>query len=143
MTALTKDRNTYHRVGDFRSGPMKADETTFAGGILLRLSDGYLAKGQVIAGAVGVGIAERAVLTAGDTDGAVSVEFRPGSHLMQNSAGGDAVTLANIGAVCYAVDDQTVALTDASGTRSVAGFVEDIEGSRVWVRFDETLARIV
>ena len=40
------------------------------------------------------------------------------------------------------VDDQTVAKTDGTGTRSRAGIVDGIEASGgVWVRCDEALAR--
>jgi hypothetical protein len=34
------------------------------------------------------------------------------------------------------VDDQTVAKTDGTGARSVAGKVFDVDSGGVWVRFD-------
>jgi len=40
-----------------------------------------------------------------------------------NSGGGDTISAANIGATCYIVDDQTVALTSNSGARCAAGIV--------------------
>jgi hypothetical protein len=50
-----------------------------------------------------------------------------------NSAGGDAISANHIGLPCYAVDDQTVALTSAGGTRPVAGEIADFSDSQVWV----------
>ena len=52
-----------------------------------------------------------------------------------NSAAADAITLADIGADCYIVDDQTVAKTSATNTRSVAGKVFDVDAEGVWVDF--------
>ena len=56
-----------------------------------------------------------------------------------NSAAADAIAIGDIGAVCFAVDDQTVAKTNGSSTRSPAGIVEDVDATGVWVRFDEAL----
>ena len=58
-----------------------------------------------------------------------------------NSAAGDLIATADIGTVCYIVDDQTVAKTSATATRSPAGIVEDVDANGVWVRFDEALTR--
>jgi hypothetical protein len=55
---------------------------------------------------------------------------------MANSAGADAITSANIGAYCYVVDDQTVALTSAGGTRPIAGKIKSVDTTfGVWVEF--------
>ena len=74
--------------------------------------------------------------------GAASVEYRIGLFLFANSSAGDLITIADIGKACFIVDDQTVAKTDGTGTRSRAGIVDGIEASGgVWVRCDEALAR--
>ncbi len=39
------------------------------------------------------------------------------------------------------MDDQTVAKTDGTATRSRAGIVDAAEATGVWVRCDEALAR--
>jgi len=39
------------------------------------------------------------------------------------------------------VDDQTVAKTDGTATRSPAGFVDMVDDLGVWVRFDEAMTR--
>ncbi|MCY1460857.1 hypothetical protein D9M71_784510 [compost metagenome] len=50
-----------------------------------------------------------------------------------NSAAGDEITRADIGATAYIVDDQTVAKTDGTSTRSVAGTIRDVDSDGVWV----------
>lgn len=62
----------------------------------------------------------------------VQVEF--GVFGWTNSgAGVDAIAAANVGQVCYVVDDQTVALTSAGGTRPVAGIITEFRDSQVFV----------
>ncbi|CUH67985.1 hypothetical protein TG4357_03322 [Thalassovita gelatinovora] len=58
---------------------------------------------------------------------------------MPNSAAADEITIADIGNKAYAVDDQTVAKTDGTATRSPAGIIDDVDANGVWVRFDEAL----
>ena len=56
-------------------------------------------------------------------------------HCFGNSTSTDAITLADVGSDCYIVDDQTVAKTNGSGTRSRAGRVFDVDSEGVWVDF--------
>ncbi len=67
----------------------------------------------------------------------------PGRHRFANSAAGDLITKADIGAACYIVDDQTVARTNGTNTRSPAGVVDAWTPRASGVRFDESLARAV
>ena len=67
----------------------------------------------------------------------VDVDF--GVFYWANSGGSDAISAADFGKACYIVDNQTVALTDASGTRSVAGIVYEVRADgQVGVRMDPT-----
>jgi len=70
-----------------------------------------------------------------------NIEFREGVFRYANSAAADLIATADIGAVCYIVDDQTVAKTNGTNTRSPAGAVVDVDAIGVWVRFDEVLTR--
>lgn len=55
-----------------------------------------------------------------------------------NSAGGDAITAADLGKICYAVDGNTVSKTDQTGTLSPAGYVHYVfANGGVVVKFDE------
>jgi hypothetical protein len=51
----------------------------------------------------------------------------------ENSANADLITQAEVGTDCYIVDDQTVAKTSATNTRSKAGRVVSVDDAGVWV----------
>lgn len=140
MSALTAERNTRRRLGEARGEPLAATTKVFAGGIVMRNSAGYVTKGATATGAFGIGIAEETVDNTGAA-GAALVKCLPGVFAFANSAAGDLITQAEIGKLCYIVDDQTVAKTNGGATRSPAGIVDGIEGGQVWVRFDEALTR--
>lgn len=63
-------------------------------------------------------------------DGELSVHIQYGTYGWDNSAGADEITIKEIGQLCYAVDNQTVAKT---GT-VIAGVVVDVRDDqvRVW-----------
>lgn len=141
MVALTSDRNTPERVGDLRAGLVAANVRIFAGALVMRTADGHLAPGATATGAVGAGRADIAADNTGGAAGAVSVDWRKGIFRFNNSAAADLITLADIGKPCFIVDDNTVARTNGSATRSPAGVVEDVDAIGVWVRLDEALTR--
>ena len=64
--------------------------------------------------------------------------MKRGNFCLANSAGADEITAADIGKVCYIVDNQTVAKTDGTATRSPAGIVDDVDDAGVWVNIDPT-----
>jgi hypothetical protein len=139
MTALTADRSTPSRAGISRSGAVAASTTIYAGAMLMRDASGYIVEGQTATGLVGVGRAEKAVDNSAGSAGDKTAEFRPGTFYWAHSAGADEITIADIGQKAYAVDDQTVAKTDGTSTRSPAGIVDDVDANGVWVRMDEAL----
>jgi hypothetical protein len=105
----------------------------------MRNATGYLTKGQTALNLVGVGRAEQNVL-GGTNPGDVTLNVREGIFMFANSASADQITIADIGKVAYCVDDQTVAKTNGTNTRSPAGIVHAIDTTgAVWVRFDEAL----
>jgi len=140
MVALTTERNTRLRIGDHRVEQMAATVKIWSGSLVMRNAAGFLTKGATATGCVGVGRAEKTVDNTGAA-GAASVEYRLGVFLFANSAAGDLITIADIGKVCFIVDDQTVAKTDATATRSRAGIVDAVDATGVWVRMDEALTR--
>jgi len=129
MTALAADRRSPRLSGDLRKQALAASVKVFNGGILMRNASGYLTKGQTALGLVGVGVANEQVDNSAGAAGDKKVEYREGIYPFANSSSADAITIADIGKVCFAVDDQTVAKTDGrtSGlpTRSAAGIVVD------------------
>lgn len=141
MAPLTSDRNTIAREGDTRSGLVAADVRIFAGALIMRTATGHLAPGATVATAIGAGRADIGADNTGGSAGDIAVDWRRGTFRFENSAGGDTITAADIGHLCYIVDDCTVARTDDSAARSPAGVVEDVTGADVWVRMDEALTR--
>lgn len=139
MVALTADRNTPELTPGERVGLLGASQTIFAGSILMRNASGHLIKGATATGSRGVGRAEDA--GSSTTAGVTSQRYRPGTFRFNNSSAGDLIAVADIGAACYIVDDQTVAKTDGTGTRSIAGVIDGVDAQGVWVRMDEHLAR--
>lgn len=138
MTALTADRNTPRLEGDIRQGPVAAAVKIFAGALVMRDASGNITKGQTALGLVGAGMALEQIDNSAGSAGDKSIRFRPGVFRFANSSSGDAITAADIGKLCYVVDDQTVAKTSGNNTRSVAGIVRYVEATGVNVSVDET-----
>jgi hypothetical protein len=139
MVALTEHRSTLQMEDGNRVGLLGASQAIFAGALLMRNASGHLIKGATATGSFGVGRAE--VAGASTTAGVTAQPYREGVFRFANSAAGDLIVTADIGAVCYIVDDQTVAKTNGTATRSPAGSVVDVDAMGVWVRFDEALTR--
>lgn len=142
MAALTAGRLTPRREGDIIEQAVAASTTILAGAMVMRAANGYLLEGQTDTGLVGVGVAEKDADNGSGSAGDITARVRPGVYRMGNSTSSDAITIAEIGDVCFAVDDQTVAKTDGSSARSPAGIIADVDSNGVWVRFDEALTKV-
>lgn len=133
MTALAADRLTARRTGDRYSYPVAASVTCYAGAIAVLDASGNVKPAVTATGLIPVGVFVASV-TNGATAGAVNAEVEPGIYRFANSTSTDAIAAAEIGDDCYLVDDQTVAKTSGSSTRSVAGKVMNVDTAGVWVR---------
>lgn len=133
MAALTKDRNTLRRDGVLHSDPVAASTRIYAGSLVCLNASGYAVPGSTSATLSARGVAQEQVDNSSGLAGDKRVETRRGVFKFANSASGDAITIANIGANCYIVDDQTVALTHATTTRSLAGVIRGVDSDGVWV----------
>ncbi|SNS86821.1 hypothetical protein SAMN05421763_103279 [[Luteovulum] sphaeroides subsp. megalophilum] len=142
MTALAADRNTPAALGDLRRGDAAASVLIYAGALVMRDASGNITKGATATGAIGVGRAEERVDNTGGAAAAKTVPYRAGIFRFANSGSTDAITKADIGKACWIVDDQTVARTSGTNTRSRAGIVEMVDDQGVHVRFDEALTRV-
>ncbi len=134
MSALTKDRATPRIEGDVWEYPVLAATKIFAGALAVLDSSGWAKPGVTATGLVAVGRAEAYADNSAGADGAINVRVRPGVFRFANSSAGDQITAAEIGDDCYIVDDQTVAKTDGTGTRSKAGKVVQVDSLGVWVK---------
>lgn len=133
MAALSTDRNTPARSGADYSHPVKADTVVYAGSLVV-LDAGYAAPGKTATGLVAAGRADEHADNSGGANGDVAVKVRKGVFRFENSADTDEIARSDIGSDCYIVDDQTVAKTDATSTRSKAGVIDDVDDAGVWVR---------
>ncbi|WP_416053124.1 hypothetical protein [Cupriavidus basilensis] len=136
MTALTADRNTTFRAGIDFEFPVAANTKIFAGSIVaIDTATGTATKGATATTLKSVGIAQAIADNTGGAAGDIRVRVRRGLWHVANSAATDQITLADVGADCYLVDDQTVAKTSGTNTRSLAGKIRDVDATGVWVEF--------
>lgn len=136
MTALTAARNTLERAGDVVGYPVKASVKPIQGGIAV-LNAGYAAPATTATGLIAIGRFEETVDNTSGADGALSVQVKRGTFRFANSSAGDAIAQADVGADCYIVDDQTVAKTSGTNTRSVAGKIIAVDSVGVWVKIGQ------
>lgn len=134
MTALTADRTTPERAGEEYSFGVAAAKKLYAGALVALNASGYATLGATATGLIGVGRAEEMVDNSAGSDGDLTVRVRAGIFRFGNSSAGDLIAIADIGKTAWIVDDQTVAKTSASSTRSPAGTIVDVDSQGVWVR---------
>lgn len=133
MAALTTARNTSERTGDVFGVPVKAAVKPIQGGIAV-LNAGYAAPGTVATTLIALGRFEETVDNSAGANGDLSVRIKRGIFKFGNSAAGDLIAQADVGADCYIVDDQTVAKTNGTSTRSRAGKIVAVDSDGVWVQ---------
>ncbi len=134
MAALAADRNTPRRDGSGMQVGVATSTKIYAGSIACRNASGYAVPGSTSTTLKALGVAVEQVNNTG-ADGALKVQISKGTFRFGNSASADLITIADIGNDCYIVDDQTVAKTNGSSSRSVAGKVFGVDSDGVWVTF--------
>lgn len=137
MTALAQERSSVPRYGaggypNQFYAPQKTNTKVWMGALVV-LNAGYAAPGTTGLNLIALGVAKQTYDNLGGLDGAKDVVVDAGVFPFANSSAGDLITQADAGKDCYIVDDQTVAKTDGTGTRSRAGKIVRIDASGVWV----------
>jgi hypothetical protein len=112
--------------------PLKANTKVYAGSLVV-IDAGYAAPGRIATGLIAIGRAEKTVDNTGGSAGALTVDVRRGTYKWNNSSAGDAIAQADVGNSCYVIDDQTVAKTSNTSTRSVAGRILAVDATGVFV----------
>jgi hypothetical protein len=163
MTALAGPRSSsFPSGGDptFKTGyiGLAANAKVYQGAIVVYdPATGYGRNGYAALGLIALGRAEQPPFGAvpaltppgtgagvydntGGANGGVVCSYRQGVFSFANSAAADLIAVTNIGADCYIVDDQTVALTDNQGTRSRAGKIVNVDSQGVWVQMGLSFA---
>ena len=132
MTALSAARNTPRRDGRTLDFARAASVTCFPGAIGCLNASGLATPGATATTLRAVG---RVLRQYTDDAGTVRVEMERGVFKFGNSTAGDAITNADYGSNVFIVDDDTVARTNGSSTRSVAGICRGVDADGVWVEF--------
>lgn len=136
MAALTAARDT-RQLSDLVLPklwrvPVAAGVKLFPGAIAV-IRAGYARPATVATGDIVAGRVRFLADNTGGVDGAILAELERGCFGLKNSTSTDEITQVEVGTTCYLVDDQTVAKTSGSSTRSVAGKVFQLEDGLVWV----------
>lgn len=131
--ALSADRNTPVKDGVLIPVPVAASTSIKAGALVCANATGFAVNGAVATTLTYLGRAEEAVDNSAGADGAKTILVRRKAAFKWENHGTDTITQALLGKTCYVVDDQTVAATAATSTRSAAGKVIGVESDGVWV----------
>jgi hypothetical protein len=127
---LSAGRNTPSREMTRINRVVKSGTTVYAGGMATLLTaDGT----AVPAGTASAGNAVGAFADTVTGDGTLTVDIQFGCFRFDNSTSTDEIKAADIGGIAYIVDDATVAKTDNSGARKIAGAIVDVDDVGVWV----------
>lgn len=131
---LTADRNTLAKEGNFINAPVAAAKKIYEGALVALDASGNATPGLVATTLKSAGRAEENIDNSTGAAGDKRVLIRKGVFKFGNYAA-DLITRADIGNPCYIVDDEQVARTNGTSTRSVAGTIFDVDTDGVWVRF--------
>lgn len=127
MTTATEDIDTTRRTGNVRNLPVLAATKIFAGTIVEMDSTGFVVPATKATGKVYIGVCRTQADNSLGLDGAILAEIVRGDFGFNNSAAADEINRDDIGLDCFLEDDNTVALTNGTATRSILGKIYDID----------------
>lgn len=131
--ALSADRNTPMMDAEIIGVPLAANKKAYAGGIACADASGYATPGATATTLTYLGRFEETVDNTGGSNGDKTVRIRRGKAFKFKNKSDDLVTQAELGKTVYVVDDETVAKTSGTNTRSAAGKCLGVESDGVWV----------
>lgn len=135
MAATSEPRHTKERDGKRRTLGLEEGVKINQGAMVAVNASGFAVPMSTATTLRGIGRASDTVDNTDGGDGDVSVDVDTGIFAYDNSTAADLIGRDDIGKDCYGVDDQTVALTNGTNTRSVAGKIFDVDANGVWVDF--------
>lgn len=137
MTALAAKRDTQELASPYAMNHAKVgiDSDVFYPGAFIAFdqSDAAFKPAATATDLIAVGRCEEQEPITTGAGNTRKIKAKSGIFKWGNSAAGDAIAEDDVGKDCYLVDDQTVALTDGTGTRSKAGKVYQVDSDGVWV----------
>jgi hypothetical protein len=123
MSAATQAVDTRELLGDILEIGVAASTTIYAGTLVGVNASGYAVPASASSALTILGRAESTVINTAaagfGSAGALRVRIREGVFLLTCSGAG----ISSVGKMAYVVDDNTVALTDGSGSRPAAGMI--------------------
>jgi hypothetical protein len=140
---LTGDKLNHIKIrrSDFAAPTIAASVTIFEHAMVALDTSGNARPARATATDRVVGVAKKRYTNLSGSAVAMPVEIDcENIHVFNNSADGDAIAIDDINKPCYVVDDQTVALTDDTGARPVAGRVAFVDAKGVYVDFKRAIA---
>jgi hypothetical protein len=133
MTALAANKNvpelSQRLRPEFYDLVCEASQHIFVGSLVCVNTEGRAVVGSTSTTLIAVGVAEEEADNSAGADDAIRCRVKPGVFMFKNSTAGDAIAITERFKNVYIVDDQTVAKTDGTGSRSVAGKVVDVLAS--------------
>ena len=133
MVALTASRNTPNKDGQLVMFPVAAGVKIFAGALVALNAAGFLVPGSLSTTLRYQGRSEDYCDNTTGADGAKTLAVRRKLAFKFANHTADPVAQADVGNTVYIVDDQTVAKTKGTGTRSAAGKLLAIDVDGVWI----------
>ena len=137
MTALaanaTRKRETSafdQRADNYASGTVGSAQIYVSSLVCYDTNDDTIKVGATSTTLVALGVA----MTESPAGYTTQPDCEAGVFAFANSAAADEIADSDAGSDCYIVDDNTVALTDGTPTRSVAGKIVRVDDDGVWVR---------
>lgn len=135
MAATTVERKTQESLGvkpQRQSAPVAASTSLIKGSMVALNASGDCVPVTAVTTLLVAGMAEESVDNSAGIAGAKKVTMRFGLFKWANATAGDAITRADIGALAYGVDNQTV--SDVSTGRSIVGVIADVDSDGgIWV----------
>jgi hypothetical protein len=130
-TVLLEHKSSFSQlVGNYGSGAANQSAVFYKGALLVYdPADDTIKPGATGTGLIALGRCEEQLAAGTKAD----IRVRSGIFPYENSGGGDAIANDDAGKTCYIVDDETVALTDDSSSRSIAGKIVRVDSYGVWV----------
>lgn len=129
---LSAARGTPKQARGPRAYPVAASTKTYKGGIAV-LSAGYAKPGSTALNLLPVGMFIETVDNSAGVAGAQVAHVEEGVFLLDVSST-DPVAQADVGGDVYIVDDETIAKTSGTNTRSKAGKLVGLSGGKAWVK---------
>lgn len=135
MDPLTTERDTPSRKGRLHVLPVAAGAKIYAGGLVAKNAAGYAVPASDTAGLVVYGRAEASIDNSDGENGDAQLEVSEGCF----SYSGSGFTLADLGAIVFVVNDQTVAKTGVSNNITGGIIKEVVAADEVFIQVNPDL----